>query len=325
MSTDPMPPGQERPYPKPTKTGTIPFEYPATGLKGETYYLLFGDLSSNKTPLICLHGGPGAGHNYLLPISLIHEDYGIPVIMYDQIGCGQSTHFRDKKGDKAFWTPELFMDEFENLCSHLGIKEYDFLGQSWGGMLGGQYAIDRQPAGMRKLVISNSPADMITWVKTANRLREALPKEVQETLTRCEKEGKTDTQEYEDAVTVFYERHACRLIPWPEEASATFGNLKDDPTVYETMNGPSEFYVIGTLKTWDIREGLRKVTAETCPGGLLIMNGYHDEAQDETCVAYFTNPRCRVKWVRFALSSHMPMLEETEKYIEALGTFLTAE
>ncbi|KAK3620904.1 hypothetical protein LTR56_023114 [Elasticomyces elasticus] len=326
MSTDPQPPGQERPYPEPTKTGTIPFEYPSTGLKGETYYLVFGDLSSGKRPLICLHGGPGAGHNYILPISLISKDYDIPVVMYDQVGCGKSTHFPDKKNDGEFWKPEVFMDEFENLCSYLKITEYDLLGQSWGGMLAGSYAIDRQPKGLNKIIISDSPADMITWVSTANRLRKELPKDVQETLTRCEEEEKTDTPEYEEAMMVFLNRYCCRLNPWPEEANATMGNLSDPTqTTYMTMNGPSEFHVIGTLKTWDIREGLKKITSETAPGGLLVMNGYYDEAQDETCVAYWTNPTCRTKWVRYGLSSHMPMLEETEKYIKDLGIFLTAE
>ncbi|KAK5154402.1 hypothetical protein LTS14_006537 [Recurvomyces mirabilis] len=325
-TSDPPVPGQERPYPEPTETGKASFHYSENGLKGETAYKVWGHPSSSrKTPLICVHGGPGATHNYLLPISLIHQDYGIPVVMYDQVGCGLSTRFRDKKGDTKFWTPQLFMSEFENLCSHLGITKYSFLGQSWGGMLGGQFAIERQPKGMQKLIISNSPADMITWVEVANRLRAKLPKDVQEALTRNEKNGTTDSDEYHKAVEVFYRRHACRNDPWPKEALDTFTALEEDPTVYETMNGPSEFFVIGSLKTWDIRKDLHKITAETVPGGMLIMNGYHDEAQDETTAAFFTNPTCRVKWVRYALSSHMPMLEETEKYVKDLGTFLTSE
>lgn len=321
----PRPPGQERPYPKPDKTGKIPFEYPTNGLKGETSYLQWGDLSSNKTPLICLHGGPGVGHIYLLPISLIYKDYGIPVIMYDQIGCGGSTRFKDKRGDGKFWTPQLFMAELDNLKSHLGIKEFDLLGQSWGGMLGGQYAIEKQPSGLRKLIISDSPSDMVVWVDVANKLRKALPKDVRETLEKCEKEGRTDSEEYEEAVMYFYGLHVCRIDPFPDEMTRSFAGLKEDDTVYQTMNGPSEFYVIGTLKNWSITEDLKKITAKTVPGGLLVMNGYYDEAQDETTVAYFTKPSCRTKWVRYALSSHMPMLEETEAYVRDLGTFLTSE
>lgn len=321
----PAPPGQERSYPEPTKTGTIHFKYEPTGLAGETFYYIWGDLSSKTIPLICLHGGPGATHHYLLPISLISQDYGIPVVMYDQIGCGKSTRFKEKKGDVDFWTPQLFMAELDNLRSHFGINTFDLLGQSWGGMLGGQYAIERQPNGLRKLIISNSPADMATWVGTANKLRGKLPQNIQDTLTRCEKDGKTESEEYERAVLYHYGLHVCRIDPFPNELMALLHNLKGDPTVYETMYGPSVFDVVGSLKTWDIREGLKKITAKTCPGGILVMNGYHDEVQDETTAAYFTNPSCRTKWVRYALSSHMPMLEETESYLKDLGTFLTSE
>ena len=165
------PPGQTRPYPSPSSTGKIPFSYAPTGLKGEIAYKLWGDLSSSKTPLICLHGGPGFTHNYLLPISLLTPDFSIPVIMYDQIGCGDSTRFPEKRGHEDFWTPELFMAELDNLKSHLGIEEFDLLGQSWGGMLAGNYAIEKQPKGLRKLVISDSPSDMKVWVQTADRLR----------------------------------------------------------------------------------------------------------------------------------------------------------
>ena len=127
-----LPPGQERAYPQPASTGKIPFSYSKTGLDGETYYELWGDLSSSKkTPLIALHGGPGIPHNYILPISLIHTDHDIPVLMYHQIGCGKSTHFKDKKGDAEFWTPELFMAELDNVKEKLGIEAFDLLGQSW--------------------------------------------------------------------------------------------------------------------------------------------------------------------------------------------------
>lgn len=76
---------------------------------------------------------------------------------------------------------------------------------------------------------------MVDWVKAANKLRAKLPKDVQETLTRCEREGKTETEEYEKAVQVFYRRHVCRLDPWPKDVDDTFANIKDDSTVYMTM------------------------------------------------------------------------------------------
>lgn len=268
------PPGQERPWPQPTKKSTIPFSYPPTGLKGYTSYWLWGDLSTSKqTPLICLHGGPGIPMRYLLPISLLHQDHNIPIIMYDQIGCGESTRFPEKKGDTDFWTPELFMAELDNLKEHLGIKEFDLLGQSWGGMLGGQYAIT-QPKGLRKLIICDSPTDMKIWVSAANKLRLQLPQDVQDDLTRNEENGTTDSEEYKAAVRVFSNFFLCRLEIWPKELDESFEYEEEDNTVYLTMNGPSEFYVVGSLREWSITDQLHKITEKTVPGGLLLINGY---------------------------------------------------
>ncbi|KAF2168365.1 hypothetical protein M409DRAFT_21117 [Zasmidium cellare ATCC 36951] len=318
-----VPPGQEREFPAHSETGKIPFEYKKNGLKGETAYWAWGDLSSDNVPLIVLHGGPGVPHNYLLPISLVYKDHGIPVVMYDQIGCGESTRFKDKKGDEEFWTPELFMEEVNNVKSHLGIKQFDLLGQSWGGMLAAQYAIDQQPEGLRKLILSDSPSNMASWNKVQSELRKQLPQDIQDTLDRLEKEGKMESPEYEECVMEYYKLFMCRCEPWPKEAEDSFAGLAEDNTVYSTMCGPSEFYIIGSLKNWSVTKGLHKLTEKIVPGGILVMNGYYDEAQDETTEEFFHLTSAKAKWVRYALSSHFPMLEETEKYMADLGRFLT--
>ena len=76
---------------------------------GSTWYRVVGDLKSSKTPVMVLHGGPGAGHNYCEPIAEVLAQTGRAAVLYDQIGCGNSTHLPDKP--KEFWTPELFMEE----------------------------------------------------------------------------------------------------------------------------------------------------------------------------------------------------------------------
>jgi len=93
------PPGQTHAYPSPTSTGHIPFTVPSYGTKTETWYALYGHLSANTVPLICLHGGPGMGHNYLKPLAhLSTGPHARPVILYDQLGCGRSTRRRDLRG-----------------------------------------------------------------------------------------------------------------------------------------------------------------------------------------------------------------------------------
>lgn len=171
----------------------------------------------------------------MLNIADIATKYGAPVIMYDQLGCGNSTRLPDKMGAGDFWTVDLFLAELDNLLTKLGIQDdYDLLGQSWGGMLGACHAV-RQPKGLHKLVIADSPASMQLWVKAADSLRARLPLDVQETLTRCEREGKTDTDEYEEAVQVYYGRHLCRVKPIPEELTRSFEIMKEDMTVVLTM------------------------------------------------------------------------------------------
>ena len=95
---------------------------------------LIGDLHSGKRPLVALHGGPGVSTDYLFAYSNITVLYGIPVILYDQLGAGRSTHLPEKLGDASFWTIQLFLDELDNLLTHFKIKDdYDLLGHSWEG------------------------------------------------------------------------------------------------------------------------------------------------------------------------------------------------
>ncbi|MEI8634976.1 alpha/beta fold hydrolase [Vibrio sp. PP-XX7] len=185
--------------------GMIPFrDY-------ETWYRVTGDFfNSHLTPLVVVHGGPGCTHDYIDAFRDL-ADSGRPVIHYDQLGNGHSTHLPDQSAE--FWQVSLFQEEMNNLLSHLGIADsYLLLGQSWGGMLCAEQAV-LQPPGLKGLIIANSPASMPLWLQGAARLRAALPEDVQQTLIYHEAAGTTDTAEYKAATDVFYQRHVCRLDP----------------------------------------------------------------------------------------------------------------
>jgi L-proline amide hydrolase len=293
--------------PVPDRTGTVDFQ------GWQTWYRLTGELSNGTTPLVVLHGGPGAAHNYTLRIARLVEQ-GRPVIHYDQLGIGNSTHLPDKGAD--FWTVELFLDELDNLLSALGIADgYHILGQSWGGMLAAEHAV-RRPAGLKALVIANSPASMELWVSEANRLRELLPPEVQKTLLAHEAAGTTGDAEYREAEKVFNDRHVCRIVPNPPEVAESFALIDADPTVYHTMNGPNEFHVVGTLRDWSVIDRLDRIVAPT-----LLVSGRYDEATEAT-VQPFADHIPDVRWEIFPNSSHMPHVEEEDAYIRLVGGFL---
>lgn len=204
----------------------------------------------------------------------------------------------------------------ENLLRYLKIDgRYHVLGQSWGGMLAAEHAVT-QPTGLRALVIANSPASMELWMREANRLRDELPPQVQATLLKHERAGTTDSPEYKDAMRVFYDRHVCRVTPWPDEVARTFKAIDENPTVYMTMNGPSEFHVIGNLKTWSIIERLDRIRVPT-----LLISGRYDEATPAV-VQPFADRIKDVRWEIFENSSHMPHVEETERCLKVVGDFL---
>lgn len=200
-----------------------------------TYYKVIGDLSSGKTPIIALHGGPGVNHEYLLVLSDLTESLGHPLVFYDQIGTGKSTHYRDRMGDITFWTDDLFLRELDNLLVHLDVQQdYILCGHSWGGMLASRHAV-RQPAGLKRLILMSTPADMQLWIKSQNILRSQLPQDIQDVLDKHEKEGTTESAEYQRAVGAFYARHLCIIDPMPAEIAAGFAEIAKDPTVYLTM------------------------------------------------------------------------------------------
>jgi L-proline amide hydrolase len=283
---------------------------------GWTWYRVDGDLgASGPAPLVILHGGPGAAHDYLEPVADLASTAGRPCVLYDQIGCGRSQHLPDAPA--GFWTVELFRRELAALVEHLNIAgRYHVLGQSWGGMLGMEHALEHPP-GLRSLVVANSPASIELWLSEANRLRSLLPPEVQDTLTRHEATNTTDSEAYEQAVMKFYERHLCR-IPFPDALRRTFAQLAEDPTVYHTMNGPSEFHVIGTLTGWDITPRLRDVRVP-----VLVISGEHDEATP-TVVRPLVDALPDARWELVEGASHSTHLEQPERFLALVETFLSA-
>jgi proline-specific peptidase len=209
---------------------------PNAGKPVSTWYRVTGDLSCPGPALVLLHGGPGAGHNYLSSLLDIYDRFHIPIVMYDQIGAGHSTHFREKMGDEEFWKIDIFIRELDNLIDHLGLREEGFhiLGQSWGGVLAGSYA-SLQPIGLRKVVIASGPSDISLYIKGTRELLAQLPEDVQKTIKDCERRGDYESPEYERASAVYAARYVCRTDPWPQPLKDTFANLKDDPTAYLTM------------------------------------------------------------------------------------------
>ena len=288
----------------PQGEGRIPFA------GATTWYRVVGEAEApGKLPLVCLHGGPGAAHDYLEPLGALAAR-GRRVIFYDQLGCGRSGV---EERDPGFWTVDLFVEELGVVREALGLDRIHLFGNSWGGMLALEYVLTK-PDGVASVVASSSPASMEQWVSEANRLRRGLPAEVQETLLRHEVAGTVDDPEYEDACIPFYERHVCRIVPFPDCVTRSFAQMPNQ--VYLAMNGPSEFHVVGSLRTWDIRDRLAEISLPT-----LVTSGRYDEATPPIAETLHRGI-AGSEWILFENSSHVAHVEETDRYLDAVDEFL---
>ena len=263
-----------------------------------------------RLPLVLLHGGPGVPSDYLEPLEQLAEG-GREVIRYDQLGCGRSDH----PDDPSLLRVERFVAELQTVRQALGLERIHLYGQSWGGMLALEVALSGA-AGIASLVLSNAPASMPLWVSETARLRGELPLEVQAVLTDHEQAGSTDSPAYQEAMAVFYQRHVCRIDPWPDCLLRAFNAMEADPRVYHAMCGPSEFHITGSLRDWDVSERLGEIAQPT-----LVIGGRHDEATPVVTEAVHRGiPGSQ--WLILEECSHLSHLEAPEAYGRQLAAFL---
>jgi pimeloyl-ACP methyl ester carboxylesterase len=254
---------------------------------GRTWYRVTGE--GGRTPLVCLHGGPGSTHNYFRPLERLADER--PVVVYDQLGCGRSDR------PELDWCLEVFTEELDSLREQLGLDRIHLLGTSWGGMLALEHAL-AQPGSVRSLILSSTLASADEWVVEAKRLREGIDGDEAAVLEEFER------------------RHFFRGADEPLELVRM--REERSPAVYEAMWGPNEWTMTGALAGWDVRPRLKELTMPT-----LILRGAHDLSTPAIAKTLKDGiPQARE--VVFADSSHTPVLEETERYLRTVRDFLYA-
>ena len=271
-----------------------------------TWYRVVGDLASGAIPLLALHGGPGSTHNYFGPLEQLADER--PVVLYDQIGCGSSDHPTDIE-----WTVEVFREEVDEVRSQLGLDRIHLLGTSWGGMLAFEHVLSGAK-GIVGLILSSTLASVDDWAAEQRILRAALPPEVVEILDRHDRAGTYDAPEYEQAMETYMDRHFYRGPKPRAELERMAAEKATD--VYRAMQGPNEWTVTGAIKGWDVSNRLSEINIPT-----LVIRGRHDMCTDRIAAALVNGIR-NSQEVVLENSSHTPVLEETDKYLEAISNFM---
>ncbi len=267
-------------------------------------------VGSGETKVLLLHGGPGASHDYLKNFADHLPPAGYELFFYDQLGSWRS----DQPDDLSLWTVERFREEVETVRQALGIEDFVLIGQSWGGMLGIEYALKYQEH-LKGLVISNMVASIPRYEAYANELRGQMAPETLAVLNRYEDAEDYENPEYQEIMLgELYAKHLCRLDPWPQEVLDTFEHLNH--SIYNHMQGPSEFEITGTFKDWDRMADLPRITVPT----LLIVGRYDTMrvSDIEEMNEFIPDSRLLI----CENGSHMSNWDDEETYFAGLLDFL---
>jgi proline iminopeptidase len=238
---------------------------------GGKYKVWTKRVGSGPIKVLLLHGGPGFSHEYLEAMESFLPAAGIEMYYYDQLGCNNS----DQPDDPSLWTLARYTQEVEEVRRGLGLENFVLYGHSWGGILAIEYALNYQQH-LRGLIISDMTAGTQSYLKRTAALKvQMLSPASLATLEALEAKNAYDSPEYEKfMMEELYPKMICRTKPWPEPVTRAFRH--SNQTIYNLMQGKSEFLVTGNLKDWERWDRLHEIKTKA-----LTIGARYDEMDPE--------------------------------------------
>ncbi|WP_299443080.1 proline iminopeptidase-family hydrolase [uncultured Aquimarina sp.] len=290
---------------------------PITTPKGEFKVWTKRVGNNPKIKVLLLHGGPGMTHEIYECFDGFFPQEGIEYYYYDQLG----SYYSDQPKDKSLWDLDRFVEEVEQVRIALGLNKDNFYlyGQSWGGILGMQYALKYQK-NLKGLIISNMVASIPEYQKysdevLAPRLDPAVLKEI---MSYEEKEDYANERYLDLIVQHYYTKHIIRMPvdKWPEPINRSFKHL--NPDVYVTMQGPSEFGIKGdaTLKNWDVKNELSKIIVPT------LAIGAKYDTMDPKEMEWIANEVQHGRYLHCPNGSHLSQFDDQKNFFNGLIKFI---
>jgi len=270
-----------------------------------------------RIKVLLLHGGPGATHEYFECLDSYFPNAGIEYYYYDQLESAYS----DQPSDSSLWNVGRFVEEVEQVRIALGLDNSNFylLGHSWGGILGIEYAL-KYSVNLKGLIISNMMSSIPDYIKYANDvLGPQLDPDVLAEIRELEAKQDYTNPRYTELInTHYYPEHVLRmpLEKWPDPVDRAFAKINGQ--LYITMQGPSEFGIVGEakLKTWDRSADLAKINTPT-----LTIGGVFD-TMDPKHMEWMASEFQRGRYLNCPTGSHMSMYDGQETYFKGLIQFI---
>lgn len=282
--------------------------------------LIYYQTLGQGAPLMIVHGGPGASHDYflpyLLPLARHHK-----LIFIDERGSGKSEKLEDPSG----YTVENMVEDTEAVREGLKLGRISLLGHSYGGVLAQAYALKYQ-ANLTHLILCSTFHSTAKMNEVFRRMLANMAPELRDRILSLEKAGLYGKgKPYEknrypnDYMTAAwgegYFPYLYRRRPDANYDPIANGNMSWD--LYREMWGSNGEYVIdGNLKSVEYAGRLKTVKVPT-----LITAGDHDEC-DPSLAAEMHQLIAGSKLVIFPQSGHMTFVDQPRLFIAAIDDFL---
>ena len=272
-------------------------------------------------PLVVVHGGPGASHDYLLP-SLYRLATSYRLIFVDERGSGRSPRLENP----SQYTVEKMADDVEAVRTALQLGKIALLGHSYGGVVVQAYAFKYQ-ANLSHLILASTFSSTRELNEALGRMKQAMPADRRARLEALEKAGLFGkgevwehgryTDEYAKlawGVGYFPALYGARPEPNYDPVE---GNTKNSWELYREMWGShGEFVVDGNLKEVEWVDRLAEIKVPT-----LILVGDHD--QSDPAMSREMNAKIAgSKLVVLPDSGHMTFVDQPELFIRAIRDFV---
>lgn len=263
--------------------------------------------------ILLLHGGPAFTHQYMEVFESFFPREGFEFYEYDQLGCGNS----DKPADTSLWVLDRFVEEVEQVRQAIGADSTNFyvLGNSWGGILGMQYALKYQN-NMKSLIVANMMASCPEYGKYAEEiLAKQIDPNVLKEIKAIEAKKDFNNPRYDELLFPnFYAQHVCRLAEWPDPLMRS---LRDyNKAIYTQMQGPSEFGLSGNLANWDVKDRLKEIRIPT------LMIGAKHDTMDPKAMEEQSKLVQKGRYLYCPNGSHLAMYDDQKVFMNGVIGFI---
>jgi proline iminopeptidase len=314
-------PGQQAAPGVVTSLRVAPAVYPVEqGFVDSDGVLIYYEQIGRGAPLVILHGGPGASHDYFLPY-LLPLARRNRLVFIDERGSGRS----QKLDDPSAYTVEAMAGDVEAVRQGLGLGRIALLGHSYGGVLAQAYALAHQNH-LARLVLCSTFSSTRAMNEVFRRMKQAMDPDLRKRIEALEKDGlyghgaawekNRYTDDYMKAAWgEGYLPYLYRRRPDANYDPLESGKMSWD--LYRAMWGSDgEFVIDGNLTSVEYTDRLATIRVPT-----LITVGDHDECDPSLARAMQEKiPGSRL--VVVPESGHMTFVDQPDRFLEAVDSFL---